>query len=65
LGATFFDSHCISSENASHHPTAEQKMFPGLTEATLARPGTVPVPVPLLSLLSGVSVVTTMVVAVV
>jgi len=44
----FKDIICyISSENASHDPTPKQKMFRGQTEATF-RPGTVPIPVPVL-----------------
>jgi len=35
----------ISSENPSHSPTLEQKMLRGRTEATLFRPGKVPVTV--------------------
>jgi len=42
----------ISSKNASHGPAPEQKMFRDRSEATLFRPGTVPVPVPVLSLLA-------------
>ena len=38
------------SENASHGLAAEQKKFREQTGATLFRPGTVPVPVPVLSL---------------
>jgi len=41
----------ISSKNASHGPTLEQKMFQSWTEETLYRPRTVLVPVLVLSLL--------------
>jgi len=41
----------VSSVNASHGPTPEQKMFRGRTEAMLFRTGTVPVPVPVPSLM--------------
>jgi len=40
----------MHSENALHGPAQEQKMFRDWTEAMLFRPGTVPVPVPVLSL---------------
>ena len=40
----------ISSENASHGPAPEQKMFRDQTEATMFWPGTVTVLVPVLSL---------------
>jgi len=36
-----------------HGPAPEQKMFRDRTEATVFRPGTLPVPVSLLSLLTG------------
>jgi len=39
----------MSSENASHGPAPEQQMFRDWTEVTLFQPGTVPVPVLVLS----------------
>jgi len=45
-------THSMVDEIALHGSNPAQKMFRGQTEATLFQSGTVPVPVPVLSLLN-------------